>query len=65
MQVLSVVPALACSFGAFWAYSGVMDIIRSSEDADMPRFPGAIGDCMTAMQLIMGIALALFDRTRT
>ena len=52
-------------FGAFWAYSGVMEIIRSDEAADMPRFPGAIGDCMTAMQMVMGIALALLDRTRT
>ena len=41
-------------FGAFWAYSGVMEIIRSDEAADMPRFPGAIGDCMTAMQMVMG-----------
>lgn len=42
-----------------------MDVIRSSETADMPRFPGAIGDCMTAMQLCMGIAFALYDRHTT
>ena len=63
--LLTLKASLLQDFGAFWAYSGVMEIIRSDEAADMPRFPGAIGDCMTAMQMVMGIALALLDRTRT
>eukprot|EP00935_MAST-01C_sp_MAST-1C-sp1_P002225 g2225.t1 len=52
-------------FGAFWAQSGVMDLIRSGEDASMPRFPGGIGDNTTAVQLLGGIFGALYDRERT
>jgi crotonobetainyl-CoA:carnitine CoA-transferase CaiB-like acyl-CoA transferase len=52
-------------FGAFWGYTGVMEIARSSDDSPMPRFPGAIGDNVTSMQLVAGIALALFHRQNT
>lgn len=31
-------------FGAFWAQSGLMDIVKSGEDAPPPREPGGIGD---------------------
>jgi len=52
-------------FAAWWAHTGIMDIVRSSEDADMPRFPGAIGDNSTAVQLAGYIGIALFHRERT
>jgi len=52
-------------FAAWWAHTGIMDIVRSSESADMPRFPGAIGDNSTAVQLAGYIGLALFHRERT
>jgi len=52
-------------FAAWWAHTGIMDIVRSSDDADMPRFPGAIGDNSTAVQLAGYIGLALFHRERT
>ena len=52
-------------FGAFWAYTGVMDILRSSEDAPMPRFPGGVGDFTTGSQLFGGILGALYHRERT
>ena len=34
-------------FGAFWAHTGVQEIIRSGPDAPMPRFPGGVGDYTT------------------
>ena len=52
-------------FGAFWGYTGVMEIARSSDDSPMPRFPGAIGDNTTSMQMVAGVALALFHRQNT
>eukprot|EP00747_Dinoflagellata_sp_TGD_P167696 gnl/TRDRNA2_/TRDRNA2_192584_c0_seq1.p1 gnl/TRDRNA2_/TRDRNA2_192584_c0~~gnl/TRDRNA2_/TRDRNA2_192584_c0_seq1.p1 ORF type:complete len:450 (-),score=67.64 gnl/TRDRNA2_/TRDRNA2_192584_c0_seq1:73-1245(-) len=51
--------------GAWWAYSGLMDVARSSENADMPRFPGAMGDNSTGVQLCGFIGIALFHRERT
>lgn len=51
--------------GAFWAASGLQDILRADEDAPPPRFPGAIGDHNTGMHLFGGIATALFHRERT
>jgi len=52
-------------YAAFWAYSGFMDIVRSDEGGDLPRFPGAIGDNLTAVQLAGFIGTALFHRERT
>lgn len=52
-------------FGAFWAQSGLMDIVRSSDDSPMPREPGGIGDYNTGMQLLGGIFAALYHRERT
>ena len=52
-------------FGAFWAQSGLMDIVRSSDDAPMPRYPGGVGDNLCGMQLVGGIFAALFHKQRT
>lgn len=57
--------AAGYDFGAFWAHSGVMDTVRSSDDASMPRFPGAIGDNLTGSLLFGGILGALYHRERT
>jgi crotonobetainyl-CoA:carnitine CoA-transferase CaiB-like acyl-CoA transferase len=51
-------------FGAFWAHTGVQDIIRSSDEASMPRFPGGVGDYTTGHQLYAGLMAALFQRER-
>eukprot|EP00416_Gambierdiscus_australes_P004123 CAMPEP_0171144064 /NCGR_PEP_ID=MMETSP0766_2-20121228/145302_1 /TAXON_ID=439317 /ORGANISM="Gambierdiscus australes, Strain CAWD 149" /LENGTH=454 /DNA_ID=CAMNT_0011607909 /DNA_START=6 /DNA_END=1370 /DNA_ORIENTATION=+ len=51
--------------GAFWAYSGLMELHRSDDDASMPRFPWSFGDNTTSMQLVAGIALALLHRNQT
>mmetsp|Transcript_56429 Transcript_56429/g.168002 ORF Transcript_56429/g.168002 Transcript_56429/m.168002 type:complete len:449 (-) Transcript_56429:73-1419(-) len=51
--------------GVWWATSGLMDLARSSEDGDMPRFPGAMGDNSTGVQLAGFIGTALFHRERT
>lgn len=51
--------------GVWWATSGLMDLAKSDEDADMPRFPGAMGDNSTAVQLAGFIGTALFHRERT
>jgi len=52
-------------FGAWWAHTGIMDLVRSDDSADMPRFPGAVGDNSTAVQLAGYIGLALYHRERT
>lgn len=52
-------------YGAWWAHTGIMDLVRSSDEGDMPRFPGGIGDNSTAVQLAGYIGLALFHRERT
>ena len=51
-------------YGAFWAHTGVQDILRSSDDAAMPRFPGGVGDFTTGHQLYGGIMAALYQRER-
>jgi cinnamoyl-CoA:phenyllactate CoA-transferase len=51
-------------FGAFWAHTGVQEIIRSGDDAPMPRFPGGVGDYTTGHQLFGGIMAALYQRER-
>ena len=52
-------------FGAFWAQSGLMDIVKSDDDSPPPREPGGIGDYNTGMQLLGGVFAALYDRTQT
>jgi len=51
--------------GAFFAATGMQDLLRPSEDSPPPRYPGAFGDLATSMQLVSGIGLALFHRERT
>ena len=53
--------------GAFWAATGLMDIVKPSDDPNMPpaRFPGGIGDAATSQMLLAGIGLALYHRERT
>lgn len=51
--------------GAFYAYTGLMELTRSSEEAPLPRYPAAFGDLLTGTQLVAGIALALFHRQAT
>lgn len=52
--------------GAFWAASGMMDLLRASDrQGEMPRLPGGSGDHATSMSLVAGIALALFQRERS
>merc|ERR1719265_1384394 len=43
----------------------MQDLLRPSDDAPPPRYPGAFGDLATSMQLVAGLALALFHRERT
>lgn len=51
--------------GAFYAYTGLMDICRSSDEAPLPRYPGPFGDTLTGTQLVAGVALALLHRNAT
>jgi len=51
--------------GAWWAASGIMDFVRSSEDAAPPRYQSGLGDLTTASQLLAGIGIALFHKERT
>ena len=51
-------------FGAFWAHTGVQEIIRSGDNAAMPRFPGGVGDYTAGHQLYGGIMAALYQRER-
>eukprot|EP00656_Telonema_subtile_P029841 TRINITY_DN32907_c0_g1_i1.p1 TRINITY_DN32907_c0_g1~~TRINITY_DN32907_c0_g1_i1.p1 ORF type:complete len:367 (-),score=93.97 TRINITY_DN32907_c0_g1_i1:96-1196(-) len=51
--------------GAFYAYSGLMELCRSSDEAPLPRYPAAFGDALTGTQLVAGIALALLHRKQT
>jgi len=51
--------------GAWWATTGLMDLAKSHEDGDLPRFPGAMGDLSTGVQLAGFIGTALFHRERT
>lgn len=52
-------------YGAWWAHTGIMDLARPSEESYMSRFPAAIGDNTTAVQLAGYIGLALYHRERT
>eukprot|EP01059_Diplonema_ambulator_P036404 TRINITY_DN9055_c0_g1_i1.p1 TRINITY_DN9055_c0_g1~~TRINITY_DN9055_c0_g1_i1.p1 ORF type:complete len:420 (+),score=56.62 TRINITY_DN9055_c0_g1_i1:155-1261(+) len=51
--------------GAFWAASGLQDFSKPTDDGHVGQFPPAIGDHMTALQLLSGIGLALWHRDRT
>jgi len=51
--------------GAFYAYSGLMELCRSSDKAPLPRYPAAFGDSLTGQMLVAGIALALLHRHKT
>ena len=51
--------------GAFFAYTGMMELSRSSEEAPLPRFAPAFGDLLTGGQLVAGVALALLHRQNT
>lgn len=51
--------------GAWWAGSGIMDFVRSSESSAPPRYQPGLGDLTTAAQLLAGIGIALFHKART
>ena len=51
--------------GAFFAYTGMMELSRSSDEAPLPRMPPAYGDLLTGGQLVAGIALALLHKKDT
>ena len=53
--------------GAFWAATGMLDLMRESDAAGkgLPRLPGAAGDHVTSLALVAGIGLALFSREQT
>ena len=51
--------------GAFWAATGLQDFSKPADDGHVGQFPPAIGDHLTAMQLVAGVALGLFHRART
>jgi hypothetical protein len=51
--------------GAYASASGIMEFFRPSDTAKLSRWPVGLGDHSTAMNLVGGIALALFHRTRT
>lgn len=51
--------------GAWFARSGIMELIRSSDESPMPRQVGGIGDSVLGTQLAGFIGLALYHRDRT
>lgn len=51
--------------GAFWAASGMEDLVRADDKAEMPRYPGGFGDHTTAQSLLAGICMALYHKERT
>jgi crotonobetainyl-CoA:carnitine CoA-transferase CaiB-like acyl-CoA transferase len=51
--------------GAFWAAAGLQDFSKPTDGGHVGQFPPALGDHLTAMQLVAGIALALFHRQIT
>lgn len=51
-------------YAAFWANSGIMDKISDPDGPPRRQRPG-IGDSITAMCIVSGIAAALFARERT
>ena len=64
--LISFPSVLHCRYdaGAFWAASGVMDLVRPDDKSPAPRYPGGFGDHATSQSLLAGIALALFHSTR-
>eukprot|EP00754_Rhynchopus_humris_P038256 Rhum_TRINITY_DN2090_c0_g1::Rhum_TRINITY_DN2090_c0_g1_i1::g.5781::m.5781 len=51
--------------GAFWAASGLQDFSKPTDDGHVGQFPPGVGDHMTSLQLLSGVALALWHRDRT
>ncbi|KAJ9448425.1 E-cinnamoyl-CoA:R-phenyllactate CoA transferase [Diplonema papillatum] len=51
--------------GAFWAASGLQDFTKPTNDGHVGQFPPGIGDHMTSLQLLSGVALALWHRDKT
>ena len=51
--------------GAFWAATGMQDYSKQAEESAPGNFPPGFGDHVTAMQLVAGVALALFHRERS
>jgi len=51
--------------GAWWAASGIMDFVRSDEDAPPPRYMAGMGDLTTSTQLLAGIMVGLYHKERT
>lgn len=51
--------------GAWWAATGIMDFVRSDEEAGPPRYMAGMGDLTTAAQLLAGIAVALLHKEKT
>ena len=51
--------------GAYASASGIMELFRPSDSSPMSRWPVGLGDHSTSMNLVGGIALALFHRTQT
>lgn len=51
--------------GAWWAATGIMDFVRSDENAPPPRYLAGMGDLTTASQLVAGIAVALLHQHKT
>eukprot|EP00930_Biecheleria_cincta_P088819 TRINITY_DN78074_c0_g1_i1.p1 TRINITY_DN78074_c0_g1~~TRINITY_DN78074_c0_g1_i1.p1 ORF type:complete len:449 (+),score=73.92 TRINITY_DN78074_c0_g1_i1:55-1401(+) len=51
--------------GAWWAYSGIMELARPSDDSPMPRQVGGIGDSVLAVQFAGFLGTALYHRERT
>jgi len=50
--------------GAFWAAAGLQDFSKPTNDGHVGQFPPAVGDHMTSLQLLGGIALALWHRDK-
>jgi len=51
--------------GAFWAAGGLQDFSKPTDDGHVGQFPPAVGDHMTALQLLGGVGLALWHRDKT
>lgn len=51
--------------GAFFAATGMQDLLRANEESPPPRYPPGFGDLTASTQLVSGIALALYHREKT
>ena len=51
--------------GAFFAATGIQDLLRPDDAAGTPRYAGGFGDHATAGQLVAGVAMALLHKHRT